>query len=116
MARTLNISQDNDKDEMTTVLQKATQSANLNFIIGSGCSFPAIETLGNIEKQVQDNIDAGKHNEADRILFDYLQYFITSVECLRGTPIPLRIPVKSATDSGIKPDTCRSVATLVFIV
>lgn len=86
MARTLNISQDSDKKELAIVLQKATQSANLNFIIGSGCSSPAIKTLGNIEKQVQDSIDAGKHDEADRMLFDYLQPFITSVECLKGTP------------------------------
>lgn len=86
MARTLNISQDSDKKELATVLQKAAQSANLNFIIGSGCSSPAIETLGNIEKQVQDSIDAGKRDEADRMLFDYLQPFITSVECLKGTP------------------------------
>jgi hypothetical protein len=86
MARTLNISQASDKKELATVLQKAAQSANLNFLIGAGCSSPAIEMLGNIEKHVQNKIDAGEHDEAHRILFDYLRPFIRSVEYLKGTP------------------------------
>ena len=86
MARALNISNEHDKDTLSTILQKATQSANLNFIIGSGCSYPAIDTLGNIEKEVQDSIDAGNQDEADQKLFNYLQPFIESVEMLRNTP------------------------------
>jgi len=86
MARTLNISQDSDKRELATVLQKAAQSANLNFLIGAGCSYPAIDMLGNIEKDVQDKIDAGEHDKAHRILFEYLRRFISSVEYLKGTP------------------------------
>lgn len=86
MARALNISNEHDKDTLSTILQKATQSANLNFIIGSGCSYPAIDTLGNIEKEVQDSIDAGNQDEADQKLFNYLQPFIESLEMLRNTP------------------------------
>lgn len=86
MARALNISNKNDKETIATILQKATQSANLNFIIGSGCSYPAIDTLGNIEKKIQSLIDRGKQNKADRKLFGYLKPFVESVEMLRNTP------------------------------
>ena len=86
MARTLDISQCDDKGELSTVLRRATQSANLNFIIGAGCSSPAIDMLGNIEKQIQDHIDTEEQDDVDRMLFEYLRPFITSVECLRGTP------------------------------
>ena len=86
MATTLNIANDAEKNELTTILQKAIQSANLNFIIGSGCSVPAIETLGNIEKEVQECITAGNQDEADRKLFGYLQPFIASAKLLRSTP------------------------------
>lgn len=86
MARTLNIRDSNEKKVLSTILNKAAQSANLNFIVGSGCSDPAIKTLGNIEKKVQDCIDKKEHDKADRILFDYLRPFIISVESLRNTP------------------------------
>jgi len=86
MARTLNISNEHDKNTLSTILQKATQSANLNFIIGSGCSCPAISTLGNIEKRIQRLIDKGKPDKADRKLFGYLKPFIKSVEMLKNNP------------------------------
>lgn len=86
MARTLDIMNDADKTELAAILQKAIQSANLNFIIGSGCSVPAIGTLGNIEKEVQECITAGNQDEADRKLFGYLQPFIASAKLLRSTP------------------------------
>ncbi len=37
---------------------------------------------------IQDSIDAGEHDEAERLLFGYLQPFTKSVECLKGTPNP----------------------------
>jgi len=85
MARTLDIDQGAERDALRTLLWKAIQSANLNFIIGSGCSTPAIPPLGNIEKQVQAKLAANQLDEADRILFDYLCPFIDSVEQLTGT-------------------------------
>ena len=86
MARTLNIRNSYEKKLLSIILNKAAQSANLNFIVGSGCSVPAIKTLGNIEKKVQAFIDKNQQDKADRLLFDYLQPFITSVEFLRNTP------------------------------
>ena len=85
MARKLNISADEDKAELLATLHKAVQSANLNFILGSGCSVPAIAALGNIERDVQTLLDEKKNEEADRLLFEYLRPFVSSVSILRST-------------------------------
>ena len=76
MAKTINI--DKEKNELMLVLQKAVQSANLNFLIGSGCSYPALEVRGDIEKQVDEKIKAGDNEEAEKIIFKYLKPFVKS--------------------------------------
>ena len=43
-----------EKDKLLEILQKTTQSANLNFLIGAGCSTPALKALGNTEQKIQD--------------------------------------------------------------
>lgn len=80
MANSINI--DENRKEITVTIQKAIQSANLNFLIGSGCTFPAIKTLGNIEKRIQRKIKAGKLEEAEKLIFDYMKPFIASSEKL----------------------------------
>lgn len=50
MAKSINI--ETNRDKFVANLQRGVQSANLNFIIGSGCSLPAIQTLGDIEKKL----------------------------------------------------------------
>lgn len=84
MSRMLNTSNDNDKEMLATILQKAAQSANLNFIIGSGCSLPAIEVLGETENEIQERINVGKNDEAELLLFEYLEPFVRSVESMKG--------------------------------
>lgn len=42
----------NYKGEALEVLLKYVCSGNINFIMGSGASFPAIKTLGNLEKEI----------------------------------------------------------------
>ncbi|MBZ6397834.1 MULTISPECIES: SIR2 family protein [Pantoea] len=44
---------DNDRD----YFERVFQSANINFLIGSGASLPAISVLGNIENELQDLIN-----------------------------------------------------------
>ena len=80
MAKIINI--DNDKNELIKSLQKAIQSANLNFLIGSGCSTPALQALGNIEQEIQKLIDDNKDNEADKKLAAFLNPFVTSTKQL----------------------------------
>lgn len=80
MANTINI--DEERKELTSTLQKAVQSANLNFLIGSGCSLPAIKTLGNIEKDVQEKRKSGNEEEAEKLIFDFLKPFVKSTKAL----------------------------------
>ena len=80
MAKTINI----DEVEIIKNLQKAIQSANLNFLIGSGCSNPAITTLGNIEKAIQKLLDENKNDEANKNLAEFLKPFIDSTNQLIG--------------------------------
>lgn len=72
------ISIDNERKELIISLQKAVQSARLNFLIGSGCSCPALPVLGNIEKEVQGKIDANKSDEAEKLIFNFLKPFVDS--------------------------------------
>jgi len=85
MARTLDLQSDKNREKLLAMLRKATESANLNFLIGSGCSSPAIPTLGNIEKQVQNLHDEGKGDEANLALCTYLKQFLTSTATLMGS-------------------------------
>lgn len=50
--------------ELQKMLSKAIQSANLNFILGSGASFPGINVLNNVEKEVTELFESGNENEA----------------------------------------------------
>lgn len=80
MAIPLNI--DNDKFEILKVLQKTVQSCNLNFLIGSGCTVPAITALGAIEKDVEDLYKKSKTAEAEKKLKEFLLPFLVSTRQL----------------------------------
>jgi len=80
MANIVNI--EADKEKFITNLQKGIQSANLNFIIGSGCSFPAIKTLGTIEKDIQSLLEENKMEEAEKKTFEFLKPFVDSTKQL----------------------------------
>ena len=78
MARTCDI--DSKLDTFVDALRKAIQSARLNFLIGAGCSCPAIAPLGNVEAQVQELYEQNKIDEAESLIFDFLQPFL-DVSC-----------------------------------
>ncbi len=80
MAKVLNIDLDGNRKELNVSLQKAVQSANLNFLIGSGCSFPVIQTLGNIEQDIQKFYEQNNDDEAEQKLFKYLKPFLESCQ------------------------------------
>lgn len=74
MARLIDI--DTKKDAFLNDLRKAIQSARLNFLIGAGCSCPAISPLGDVETQVQDLFDQDKSEEAETLIFGFLRPFL----------------------------------------
>lgn len=53
-------------------LRRLFQSGNLNFLIGSGASMPAIDIGGNIEKEIQDHFDKGEDEKAYRLIYSFL--------------------------------------------
>lgn len=55
---------DENKQHVHYVLEKAFQSANINFLIGSGASLPAIQLAKDIEQDINDLLNAGKEDEA----------------------------------------------------
>lgn len=80
MAKMINI--DTEKQEFIKILQKAIQSANLNFLIGSGCSSPALKVLGNIEQKIQKLLNENKNDDANKMLSDFLKPFVASTNRL----------------------------------
>lgn len=82
MAHKFNIDNDEVKRDFLDKLKKEIQSANLNFLIGSGCSMPAIQVLGDIEQEVQNSIKAGKVDESEEKIFNFLKPFLDVTEKL----------------------------------
>ncbi|CNI66367.1 TPA: SIR2 family protein [Yersinia enterocolitica] len=63
----------NDRDQ--EYFERVFQSANINFLIGSGASLPAINVLANIEKELQKLINSEKEKE----YFEEASAFLKSV-------------------------------------
>jgi len=59
--------------KLKDILRKSFQSANINFLIGSGCSLPAIKPLGNIEKEIDVLLKVGKELDAEICMYDFLK-------------------------------------------
>ncbi len=82
MANTIKI--ETDKEKFISNLQKGVQSANLNFLIGSGCTKPAIDTLGTIEKDIQSLLEENKIEDAEKKTFEFLKPFVESTSQIIG--------------------------------
>lgn len=63
--------QDRDRE----YFERVFQSANINFLIGSGASLPAIRILGDIEAQLEEHVRSGD----DLAYFQQAGDFLTSV-------------------------------------
>lgn len=63
MVTTVQINADND--DTAQLLRPYIQSGNLNFLLGSGASFPAITTAGDIEAEINAHLLLGEGCEAN---------------------------------------------------
>ncbi|GBF58924.1 hypothetical protein PbB2_02614 [Candidatus Phycosocius bacilliformis] len=67
------ITLENEYDPVATDLQAYFQSGNINFLIGSGASMPAIQVAGNIEAEINELIEAGDEPEANLISLNFIE-------------------------------------------
>lgn len=82
--------------------ERVFQSANINFLIGSGASLPAIRVLGTIENDLQQLINDEKEDEYFDVATEFLSAVWLPHECMlnrgNGTPFaPLVISNVDAT-------------------
>jgi hypothetical protein len=82
MAELIDISCKENKDKLIKRLSRIVQSANLNFLIGSGCSYPTINVLGDIERKIIEARTNGKDDIAEQILHDFLMPFLENTKLL----------------------------------
>lgn len=59
-------------DDIRKNLARSIQSANLNFLIGSGASYPAIPTAGEVEAEIASLFETGNEDGAYLKLYDFL--------------------------------------------
>jgi len=84
MLSIIDISNSTYKNNFIISLQKAIQSANINFLFGSGCSAPAIGTMGEIEKEIDTMIKSGDLLEAKKKLKTFLMPFYDSLKKIKS--------------------------------
>jgi hypothetical protein len=70
MARVFNL--DTAAEDIRKNLARSFQSANINFLIGSGASHPAVPTAGAVEKEIANLFDAGREDDAYLKLYEFL--------------------------------------------
>jgi len=63
---------DADNQNVSKLLEPYVQSGALNFLFGSGASFPAIATAGNIEAEIDADLMLGLDEQADKKSFAFL--------------------------------------------
>ena len=71
MADTLHVAA--DLGATSKFLEPYVQSGNINFLIGSGASVPAIETAGNIEAQIDTLLITGREDDASRRCLAFIE-------------------------------------------
>lgn len=70
MARVLNL--DTVGEDIRKSLARSFESGHVNFIIGSGASYPAIPIAGSLEAEIAKLFDTGKEDAAYAKLYDFL--------------------------------------------
>ncbi|MGJ5619444.1 hypothetical protein [Sulfitobacter sp. MF3-043] len=71
MARTIKL--DDSSEDHEKILASYIQSGNLNFLIGSGASMPAISVAGDIEAEINDQITAGAFETANLTALQFIE-------------------------------------------
>lgn len=64
---------DKGEEGTSAFLEPYVQSGSLNFLIGSGASFPAIKTAGDIEKEINALLQNEKEDAANRKCLDFIE-------------------------------------------
>jgi hypothetical protein len=83
MANLIDILNDDIKSKFIKRLSRIIQSANLNFLIGSGCSYPALEASGDTEKNIVTARTADDDDDkAEKLLHDFLVPFLDNTKLL----------------------------------
>lgn len=87
---------ENDQD----YFERVFQSANINFLIGSGASLPAINVLGTIENDLQELINDEKEEEYFELAADFLSAVWLPHDCMleRAGNVPFAPPVINNVD------------------
>ncbi len=82
---------DTDRD----YFERVFQSANINFLIGSGASLPAIQVLGTIETDLQQLINDEQEDEYFRMAEEFLSAVWLPHNCMlgRGNGVPFTTQV-----------------------
>lgn len=62
-----------DKLKFRESITRLFQSGNINFILGSGASYPAIAVAGNVEKEIQIALEKGANDEAEAKIYDLIK-------------------------------------------
>lgn len=62
-----------DKVKFREAITRLFQSGNINFILGSGASYPAIAVAGNVENEIQTALEEGQTDEAEEKIYDLLK-------------------------------------------
>lgn len=62
-----------EKEEFRSKISRLFQSGNINFIFGSGASYPAISVAGSVEKEIQKALDEGRDDDAESLIYDLLK-------------------------------------------
>jgi SIR2-like domain len=70
MARVFDLA--NEAEDISKNLARSFQSGHINFLIGSGASYPAIPSAGDVEKEIAKLFEAGKEEAANLKLYDFL--------------------------------------------
>lgn len=71
MARTLILSE--KAEDVRKLVESYIQSGNLNFLIGSGASMPAIQVAGNIEAEINSLLIGGNFEGANLMALDFIE-------------------------------------------
>lgn len=77
-------------------LEPYLQSGNLNFLIGSGASAPAIKTAGNIEAEINTLLAANNEVDANKKSFEFITTVSTANSKISSTFGPVPSAIKNA--------------------
>lgn len=81
----------NQKDAIKTFIRKQLLSPNLNFFIGSGCSFPAVPLMGktfkSLKKDLHDAALGNYRSEENDDIEGYLNWLHTSLNFFENSDI-----------------------------